>query len=199
VNVAERVAVLRAELERQQKTFMSMRTRDRHKALRSQMATVALSAAITVLLGVRVGGQVQPVLANVALAMGALVTVLAAFEAFFNHRGLWVNRTMTVHRLDELRRQMDYQLAGLADGEVQPQVVDELQAQLCQIVADDHQAWIRLRSTDVQPSTPGAPSAVIGSVALLGSPDDQTLQGMARHRTGTLRGRMLYRTTVSSD
>ena len=61
-------------------------------------------------------------------------------------------RTVTVRRLEDLRRQADYQLAGLADGEVQPAVVDGLLARLDQIVADDQQAWLRLRSIDAQPA-----------------------------------------------
>jgi len=89
----------------------------------------------------------------VALALGALVTVLAAMEAFFNHRGLWVSRTVTVRRLEELRRHVDYRLAGLNDGEISPQLVDELLAELDHIVADDHKAWLRLRSADVQSKT----------------------------------------------
>jgi hypothetical protein len=148
VNVADRAAFLRAELDRQLARASTQRSRDKGKAFRLQMATVALSATITVLLGIRVGTRAQPVLANVALACGALVTVLAAYEAFYNHRGLWVNRTVTVQRLYDLRRRVEYRLAGLVDGEVQPDVVDELFAQLNQILVDDDQAWLRLRSIE---------------------------------------------------
>jgi Protein of unknown function (DUF4231) len=153
MNVAERVAFLRAELDRQQQRFTRRRRRDKRKSFALQMATVALSATITVLLGLRVEAGLQRTLANVALVLGALVTVLAAMEAFFNHRGLWVSRSVTVRRLEELRRRTDYRLAGLADGEVQPAVVDELLARLDQIVADDQRAWLRLRSVDAQPAT----------------------------------------------
>jgi hypothetical protein len=75
-------------------------------------------------------------------------------EAFFNHRGLWVARTATLRRLEELRRQTDYQLAGVTDGELDPTVVDGLLARLEQIIADDQQAWLRLRSTEPQATTP---------------------------------------------
>jgi ABC-type multidrug transport system fused ATPase/permease subunit len=154
VNVQERVGFLRAELDRQQQRFARRRRRDKRKSFALQMATVALSATITVLLGLRVAAGLQRTMANLALGLGALVTVLAAMEAIFNHRGLWVARTVTVRRLEELRRQADYQLAGLADGEVDPAVVDGLLARLEQIIADDQQAWLRLRSTDAQPTTP---------------------------------------------
>jgi hypothetical protein len=153
--VEEQVGFLRAELDRQQQQYVRRRRRDKRKSFALQMATVALSATITVLLGLRVEAGLQRTLANIALVLGALVTVLAAMEAFFNHRGLWVSRTITVRRLEELRRQADYQLAGLADGEVQPAVVDGLVARLEQILAEDQQAWLRLRSTVPQPSTPG--------------------------------------------
>jgi hypothetical protein len=154
MHVEERVAFLQAELDRQHQRFTRRRRRDKRKSFALQMATVALSATITVLLGLRVAAGLQRTLANLALGLGALVTVLAAMEAFFNHRGLWVARTVTVRRLEELGRQVDYQLAGLADGEVQPEVVAGLLARLELIVADDQQAWLRLRSTDAQLSTP---------------------------------------------
>lgn len=154
MNVQERVVFLRAELDRQQLRFVRRRRRDKRKSFALQMATITLSATITVLLGLRVAAELQSTLANVALGLAALVTLLAAMEAFFNHRGLWVSRTITVRRLEELGRQTDYQLAGLSDGEVPLEVIDRLFARLEQIVADDQQAWLRLRSTDTQPASP---------------------------------------------
>jgi hypothetical protein len=154
MSVEDRVGFLRAELDHQQQRFSSRRRRDKRKAFALQMATVVLSATITVLLGLRVGSGLQRTLANLALVLGALTTVLSAMEAFFNHRGLWVARTATLRRLEELRRQTDYQLAGVTDGELDPTVVDGLLARLEQIIADDRQAWLRLRSTEPQATTP---------------------------------------------
>jgi hypothetical protein len=162
MHVKERMGFLRAELDRQQQRFARRRRRDKRKSFALQMATVALSATITVLLGLRVAAGLQRTLANLALVLGALVTVLAALEAFFNHRGLWVSRTITVRRLEELRRQVDYQLAGLADGEVQPAVLDGLLARLEQILAEDQQAWLQLRSTEPQSLTPGHDAGSLG-------------------------------------
>jgi Protein of unknown function (DUF4231) len=154
MNVEQRMAFLRAELDRQQQRFTRRRRRDKRKAFALQMATVVLSATITVLLGLRVDTGLQRALANIALVLGALVTVLAAMEAFFNHRGLWVTRTITLRRLEQLRLQVDYRLAGLADGEVEPAVVDGLLARLNQIVAADQKAWLQLRSTEAQATAP---------------------------------------------
>ena len=101
MDIADRVEFLRNELAGQQKRFESTRERDKHKAIRVQMATVTLSATITVLLGIRVGSRVEPFLADAALSLGALLTVLAAYSAFYNHRGLYVNRANTAYRLSE--------------------------------------------------------------------------------------------------
>ena len=177
MNVADRVVFLREELDREQRHYQSSRERDKHKAIRVQMATVTLSATITVLLGIRVSAGVQPILADVALALGALLTVLAAYAAFYNHRGLWLNRANTIYRLNELRRQMDYRLAGVGDSEVEPEVVDELAAQLHQILEDEHHAWLRLRLAEVHPSIQGGLSAAMGSVVLSSRPDGRTPEG----------------------
>jgi hypothetical protein len=148
VTASERIAFLRAEMDRQRQQFVRRRRRDKRKAFVLQMATVTLSAAITVLLGLRVGTGTQRVLANVALTLGALVALLAAMEAFFNHRGLWVSRTVTLRRFEELRRRIDYRLAELSDHEVEPTAVDRLLTELNEILADDQRAWMQLRSVD---------------------------------------------------
>jgi hypothetical protein len=64
-----------------------------------QLAAVSLSAAITVLLGLRVAAPWQGRLANAALVLGALLTVLSAADAFYQHRSLWIIRATTRNRL----------------------------------------------------------------------------------------------------
>ncbi|MEV0284759.1 DUF4231 domain-containing protein [Kribbella sp. NPDC050820] len=152
VNLTERIAFLTAELDRQQLRFARRRRRDKRKAFALQMATVTLSATITVLLGLRVAGTAQQLLTNIALVLGAFVTVLAAMEAFFDHRGLWVGRTVTVRRLEALRRQAEYRLIGGSEDEVTLALLDELLAELDKIIADDQRAWLRLRSAGLQPT-----------------------------------------------
>ena len=87
MSVADRVVFLREELNREQRHYQSSRERDKHKAIRVQMATVTLLATITVLLGIRVSAGVQPILADIALALGALLTVLAAYAAILYNTG----------------------------------------------------------------------------------------------------------------
>ncbi|MBE8525479.1 SLATT domain-containing protein [Amycolatopsis sp. H6(2020)] len=78
------------------------------KAFGLRLSTVLLSATISVLLGLRnVDGHADP-FANIALGLGALITVLAAADAFFSHRELWILRTQTIRDLENISRELRY-------------------------------------------------------------------------------------------
>ena len=148
--------LLRAELDRQHGFFGRRRLRDKRQAFALQMGTVTLSAAITVLLGIQVSSASRTVLSNVALALGAIITVMSAAEAFFNHRGLWIARTTTVRNLDELRRKLDRHEAEIADGCTPRDTTNDLLAELEYILRADHDAWSRLRA--IEPVSEKVPS-----------------------------------------
>lgn len=148
VSSTNRVQLFRSELTKQQESFRHRRRRDKRKAFALQVSTVVLSATITVLLGLRVSLSTQELLSNVALVLGALVTVLSAVDAFFDHRALWIERTLTVRKLEGLQRRVEYQLAGQEDGNLDPRILEGLVRRLEQILAEDQRAWKRLRSVD---------------------------------------------------
>lgn len=137
---------VRNEVERQLALYRRRRRRDKRKAFTLQMATVCLSATITVLLGLRTAGDVRTWLLNIALVLGALVTVLAAAEAFFTHRRLWVLRTTTVRRLEGLARRLGFLAAGPESNSDQA-ALDRCLAELNRILSDDQKAWLHLRET----------------------------------------------------
>jgi len=85
------------------------------------------------------------VLTNTALVLGAAVTVLSAYDAFFDHRKLWVVRTVTVRRLEELKMDLDFALAASGPGE-HARVTAESFARLRTILAEDRREWAALRS-----------------------------------------------------
>jgi hypothetical protein len=156
---AAQLAWLRQELDRQLSAYRRRRKRDKRKSFALQMATVTLSAAITVLLGLRTTGTAQQRLADIALALGAIITVLAAAEAFFSHRGLWILRTRTVRRLETLARHLDYQLSRSAGQPLERAVLDRYATALDDILNEDYTRWQQLRATTPEtrspPETPG--------------------------------------------
>lgn len=152
---AARLTWLQQELGRQLAAYRRRRKRDKRKAFGLQMATVTLSATTTVLLGVRATGTAQERLADMALALSAIITVLAAAEAFFAHRGLWILRTETVRNLETFSRRLDYYQAGLDSQPPDPAAVDALHAQLDGILNADHTAWQHLRASTSTSAIPG--------------------------------------------
>lgn len=132
---------LRSEVDRQLALFGRRRRRDKRKAFGLQMATVTLSATVTVLLGLRTSEATRVYLLNIALGLGALITVLAAAEAFFTHRRLWVLRSATVRRLETLSRHVDFHLAGANGRPVDAGALATCLAELDAVIADDQKAW----------------------------------------------------------
>jgi hypothetical protein len=132
---------LRGEVDRQLALFGRRRRRDKRKAFALQMATVTLSAIVTVLLGLRTSDTARTLLLNIALVLGALITVLAAAEAFFTHRRLWVLRTATVRRLETLSRHIDFNAAGANGSASDTSALATCLAELDAIIAEDLKAW----------------------------------------------------------
>jgi hypothetical protein len=154
---AAQLTWLHQELDRQLSTYRRRRKRDKRKAFALQMATVTLSATITVLLGLRTAGTTQQRLADIALAFGAIITVLAAAEAFFTHRGLWIIRTHTVRRLETLARHLDYQQIGSGGRPLEPTVLDRYATELEDILNEDYTRWKQLRATAPETETRNPP------------------------------------------
>lgn len=144
---------VRSEVDRQLALFARRRRRDKRKAFGLQMATVTLSATITVLLGLRTSDATRSWLLNIALGLGALITVLSAAEAFFTHRRLWVLRTATVRRLEALSRHVDFHAAGVGGRPVEAGVLASCLAELDAIIEDDQKAWRHLHES--APAAPG--------------------------------------------
>jgi len=156
---------LHQELNRQLSAYRRRRKRDKRKAFALQMATVTLSASITVLLGLRTAGTTQQRLADIALILGAIITVLAAAEAFFAHRGLWILRTQTVRHLETLARHLDYQQTRPGGRPLEPNVLDRYASELDDILNEDHTRWQQLRAIAPEsrnpPETPSNSSTAL--------------------------------------
>lgn len=149
------VAILSNELDVKVDQFTRRRRRDKRKAFGLKMSAAGLGALVTVCLGIRIGEGTDATLKNVALIAGALVGVLNAWDAFYDHRGLWVKRTQTASRLERLRRA--FRLASSqGDGAIDRAALDAFAAKLDEILQDDLSGWTQMRNdklTDKQGDT----------------------------------------------
>ena len=125
---------------------MKKRRFDKKMAVRLRLASVTFAAAVTVLLGLEVSKNIGPWLTNVALILGALITVLSAFGAFFDHRSLWIRRTVSLSRLFDLRRDIQFYVAGVEPEEFSMDQIEKFKDRFSRILQDDLREWLRLRS-----------------------------------------------------
>ncbi|QKV75213.1 DUF4231 domain-containing protein [Amycolatopsis sp. Hca4] len=140
------LAFLRTELDQQLHRYTKRRKRDKRKAFALRLSTVLLSATISVLLGLRNFDGYTDLFANIALGLGALITVLAAADAFFSHRELWILRTQTVRDLENISRDLRYCMSKDRSPEERKQDVERIYGELNRAIERDSRNWDRLRA-----------------------------------------------------
>ena len=115
--------------------------RDRHKrrALALKLSTSALGAAATILLGWQNPGGLANTFKNAALILTSLVTLFAAYDAFFEPRKLWVRETFVLNSLRDLRRQWEI---AVATGHAGPEQVVAFSDAFHAILTKSLNEWI---------------------------------------------------------
>lgn len=151
----------REYLEKQLDQFIARfdADRERHKklGLLLKALTVSLAALVTVLLGWKVSGSTPPLFANIALVLGAAITVVSAYEAFFDPRALWVRETVVSARLRDLKRDLAYTVASAKEGEPDTEALEAIKGRLDAVLEESLKTWLRLRGQDDQQVRPPTP------------------------------------------
>jgi hypothetical protein len=149
MNAEDKLKYIEEDLERLVVDFERKRNRDKGKAFGLKMLTVLLSASITVLLGLKLSESINAIFSNVALVLGAAISVANAIEAFYDHRSLWIRRTVTLVRLYDLRRDIKFYVSGADKTELGVDLLSQFNARLSGILEEDLQSWLRLREQAV--------------------------------------------------
>lgn len=135
---------LRKSLAEEISTFEEKRILHKKRAFVFKIAGTAFSTITTVLLGLQ-GLESQALLVkNLALILSACVTIISAWDAFFNHRELWVRYTVTSRRLRDVMSDLDYLLAG-ENHAASDAKLDELYSRFRAILDDTNSSWLKLR------------------------------------------------------
>jgi len=85
----------------------------------------------------------QSILVAFSLATAGLTTVVAAWASWFAFRKLWVNNTVALNRLWELRDRIDYDKAEM--GQPTQEQLNQYQSRLQQIFNDLNDTWVQVR------------------------------------------------------
>jgi hypothetical protein len=125
----------------------SRKKRYKAPASRVRVATLALTASSTVVLGI----PEIPFRASIALPMVALVTLLAGLETFFTWRSRWLLMEETQYRMNRLRDEMDYYLVTTPATDLRRSDLDRFYAEQQDLWADVSRRWVEFRKLDRLP------------------------------------------------
>ncbi|MFJ4188951.1 DUF4231 domain-containing protein [Kitasatospora sp. NPDC089509] len=135
---AETAALLLERIRRGNDYARTRKQRFRRRASAIKLLTLALSAASTILLGLRLW-------ANLAFALVALVTTLGAVEPFFNWRSRWVLMEETQYRFQRLADDLEYLLASTPADELTHSRLDAVFARYQAVWDDLGRTWLEHR------------------------------------------------------
>ncbi len=113
MNTKKQFEVLMEDVHQTTARFTSAARRHQIAGIVTRVSPVLLGALIPVLLswqGLSVEGQAMT--KNITLALGAIITVIGAFDAFSEPRLLWIRDTATVRRLQDFHRDLEVYGAG---------------------------------------------------------------------------------------
>jgi hypothetical protein len=119
--------------------YESDRVRHKKLALWLKVSTSALGAGATVLLGWQDPGVLATSLKNGALVLTSLVTLFAAYDAFFDPRKLWVRETFVFNSLRDLKRNWEI---AYATGQTGPDSVMDYSDRFHKILTQSLNEWV---------------------------------------------------------
>ena len=129
------------------RVFDTKRQKNKFLAFGLKIIIALLSAGITVLLGLSFPGKDEGTYKNIALGLSALSAVMGTWDAFFNHRTLWIRYTIAANRMRSLLEEIKYQTAK-SQGGLPVQISDEMFEKYQQIVAEANHAWEDMRKQE---------------------------------------------------
>ena len=146
MNPSDQLKWLDKEIDETVKRYQDYSARYKRHALILRIVSVFLAAAITVLLGLKFRDDtVSKQFSNIALFLGAAITVLSAYEAFFDPRSLWVRETVTFARLKDLQRDLRFWEAGQDPQNPDLEQLTKFKLRLDSVLQETLKYWMKIR------------------------------------------------------
>jgi hypothetical protein len=142
----DRLTWLQTEIDNLVERYHDECARYKREAFQLRIVSVILAAMITVLLGLKLTNiAVVAWFSNMALVLGAAISVLSAYEAFFDPRALWVRETVTFARLKDLQRDVRFWSTGEDPDAINATVLEMFKRRLDAILEDTLKYWMKIR------------------------------------------------------
>ncbi|WP_298760086.1 DUF4231 domain-containing protein [uncultured Psychroserpens sp.] len=128
--------------------FTKRRNDNKYKARNFHVLITVLGAFSTIVLGfdfinLKSLSFFEDQAKNLALIISALITVVSAYNTFFDHKGLWVNYTSIRNSLYNLDFEIDYYLEGNED--IREGKIEEFKERYNEILDLANHKWTKLR------------------------------------------------------
>lgn len=146
MKATERLSWLQQEVDTLVHRYQRESEQYKQEAFRLKIVSVFLAAVVTVLLGLKLQNtKLAEWFSNVALVLSTTITVLSAYEAFFDPRALWVRETVTFARLKDLQRDLRFWASGREPESIDAESLDRFKLRLDAILDDSLKYWMKIR------------------------------------------------------
>ncbi|MGH1276639.1 SLATT domain-containing protein [Bacillus cereus] len=127
--------------------FEGRRVKNKKKAFRLKMFSIFASALITLLLGLKT--LQNSYITDFTLLLSVLITVFNGIDGFYNHKELWAKDVITLSRLRELKREIEFFAAGEVSEGLSIEELTSYKEKLQNICNEDVITWSNLKEEQV--------------------------------------------------
>ncbi|MFJ7982238.1 DUF4231 domain-containing protein [Lysinibacillus xylanilyticus] len=131
--------------------FERRKEKNKKRAYKLKLASIISSALVTLFLGFKAVNL--NLFSNIALIFASLMTVFNGIEGFYNHRGLWYKDIRTLASLKQLKRDIDFNIAGEQKENISIELLTEYKNRLQNILTEDVNTWSKIRENLEQAQT----------------------------------------------
>lgn len=115
MNSDKKIEFLQSAIASQIKSFSRNRKYYKRSTITIKLVSTTLAAITTILLGLEGVGSPIVVVKNSALCLSSLITLLSAWDLFFNYRSFWIRCNATLSQLYELKEDLEYLLCSVIE------------------------------------------------------------------------------------
>ncbi|WP_212936415.1 DUF4231 domain-containing protein [Bacillus hominis] len=138
-----KIDVLIKDINENISIFEERKEKNKKRAYKLRVYSIISSALVTLLLGLKAINL--NLFSNIALFFASLMTVFNGIEGFYNHRGLWYKDIKTLTSLRELKRDLDFSIAGEQRESISIELLTEYKNRLQNILTEDVNTWSKIR------------------------------------------------------
>jgi hypothetical protein len=143
-DVKPKLEFLRTQLKTNIDGFRARQADSRRKAFLIRMAVVVLGALTTILLGLKANtlfSSYDSAMSAAALFLSATIPIFSAWDAFYDHRWLWIRYTSAQQGLYGILDDLEY-----AGPNISGDKLDELYMRFRAVLQEANSAWMDKRT-----------------------------------------------------